>query len=76
MAIKNVGGHGTTSVLGQSAGQEAKARQPNFPDTTGPAAYSGPVTRKGGGLPGGRSGGKKSSAPSAPNKSTSKLASL
>lgn len=73
MAIKNVAGHGTTTVLGPHGGQGAVKGAPTFMHTQGPAAYQGPVKRAGGGLPGGSRGGKKSSRPQAPNKSVSPI---
>lgn len=73
MAIKNVHGHGTTSVLGASGGQEVQSAPIAFPQTMGPANHQGTNSKPGGGLPGGRSGGKKSSHPQAPNKSVSPI---
>ena len=72
MAVRKVGGHGVTSVLGQHGGQAAFSAQPNFQHNSGSAGYAGPVKRAGGGLPGGN-GGKKKASPQAPNKSVSKL---
>ncbi len=73
MAIQRVAGHGVTSILGASGGQEAKPAPINFMPTQGPADYGAPKMRNGGGLPGGGSGGKKSSSPQAPNKSVNKI---
>lgn len=73
MPVRNVNGHGVTGILGPHGGQGAMKAPIQFMQTTGPANYTGPNSSPvPGGLPGGRYGGKKSSSPQAPNKSTTR----
>lgn len=69
MAIKQVGGHGVTSVLGPHGGQGAVKAAPTFAGTPGPAGYNGAKGPKGSFKMTG--GGQKKNSPQAPNKGAS-----
>ena len=60
MSIKNVNGHGVTSILAGHGGTGAAKANLVLPQTKGPANYQGVGSKPGGGLPGGRSSKKKS----------------
>jgi len=66
MAIRTSGGHGTTSVLGQHAGNFVKAANPPFQHNTGAAGYNGAKGPKGGFKMSG--GGKKKASPQGPSR--------
>lgn len=50
MAVRNVGGHGVTSVLAGHAGSTPLPAQPAFNPTKGPANYTAPGSKPGSGL--------------------------
>jgi hypothetical protein len=66
MAIRNVGGHGVTSILGPHGGQGAIKSTPPFQHNTGGAGHNGIGGPKGSFKMSG--GGQKKNSPQAPNK--------
>ena len=66
MAIKNAGGHGVTTVLGQHGGQAAIKATPPFQHNNGAAGYNGVSGPTGSFKMSG--GGKKKSSPQGPSK--------